>query len=133
MSLASLYYYDEMDSQKIANQLESNKNQLKLLSSDDEENDSDSDSGCSKEPAFSRENRPSLKGRNLMKGVNLIINNSIDSHMLTSNYNLKSGPTSSTVQNSTPLNRKNTEVNLKKNYQKNYRCNDKNIESLLIK
>lgn len=133
MSLASLYYYDEMDSQKIANQLGSNKNQLKLLSSDDEENDSDSDSSCSKEPVFSRENRPSLKGRNLMKGVNLIINNSIDSHMLTSNFNLKSGPTNSTVQNSTPLNRKNTDVNLKKNYQKNYRCNNgRNIESLLI-
>ena len=119
--MASLYYdYDEMDNHKIANQLGSNKNQLKLLSSDDEENDSDSDSNSSKEPAFTRENRPSLKGRNLIKGVNLIINNSIDSHMLTSNY--KTAPAA--TQNSTPLNRKNTDINLKKNYQKNYRRND---------
>ena len=84
------------------------------MSSEDE---SDTDSNNSKYSGFTK--RPSLRGRNLAKGVNLIINNSIDSHMLTNSYKMKAA-----VPNAI-LNRKNTDGNLKKHYQKNFinRCN----------
>lgn len=104
MSLASLYYNED-----------ESKN-LKLIS--DEENDSDSDVSTHE---FTK--RPSLRGRKL-KNVNLIINNSIDSHMLTNNYSIKHRPTPTPNANKM-LNRKNTDSNLKNHYQKNFisRCN----------
>ena len=89
------------------------------IQSSDDDNDSDTDSNSSKnnQPFVKR---PSLRGRNLAKGVNLIINNSIDSHMLTNSFHLKDNQPGGIV-----LNRKTTESNLKKNYQQNFinRCN----------
>lgn len=120
ISLASLYY-DETENHKLTEQICSDKNQLKLMSSDDEENDTDSDSNSSKNPEFTK--RPSLKGRNLAKGLNLIINNSIDSHMLKNSYSLKvhsNGYKENGTGIKGVLNRKNTDGNLKNHYQKNF-------------
>ncbi len=67
-----------------------------------------------------------------MKGVNLIINNSIDSHMLkNSMYSMKSRNGAPTANSGTTLNRKNTDSNLKKHYKKNSisRCNSIGIRN----
>ena len=77
-------HYDESDAKLV------NKLKEQAASSDD----SDSDAVAAEDDEEEAE-PDELPARNLLKGVNLIINNSIDSHMLTSSYSMRSQPTQS--------------------------------------
>lgn len=95
ISLASLCYDSQM-SNKIRNELydeNENQNNQESTSSntsslDDDDNEESNDSEDGDQNQAGEEPKINQMGRNL-KGVNLIINNSIDSHMLTNSYMLK--------------------------------------------
>jgi len=104
ISLASICYDNQMSKNNIELENSDENSDNENDESDSSDSDSDSDSDDNKSEEFKQPQTSSSSSN----GVNLIINNSIDSHMITNNYSLRDRIQSNDVLASNNRNKKMT-------------------------
>jgi hypothetical protein len=123
ISLASICYDNQMSKNNI--ELENSDENSDNENDESDSSDSDSDSDDNKSEEFKQPQTSSSSSN----GVNLIINNSIDSHMITNNYSLRDRIQSNDVLASNNRNKKMTFNDIKlKSTGKNNRINKQTNE-----